>query len=113
MSTVFFLCVLSTELNGMGVGWQVESALVMALDLNFAVLQKKVIGFSPVMLTTILVGSFNRRIRRIACLSPLEIDSPIQFCCLSKFCGCDSIGSQLIFFVTKKVYSVIGPGFVI
>ena len=36
-----------------------------------------------------------------------------QFCGLSVFCGYDNLGSQLIFFVTKEVCSVIGPGFVI
>lgn len=107
MSTVLLLRVLQTELNGTGVGWQVEGALVMALDLHLVVLQKKVTGFSSVTPTTILVGSINRRIRRVGCLPPHKVDSPVQFCCLSKFCVYDNLGGQLIFLVTK-VYSVIG-----
>lgn len=66
-----FLCVLRTELMGMGMGRQVERALVIALDLNLAFLRKKVIGFLPVTPMTILFGSFNRRIRQVGCLSPL------------------------------------------
>lgn len=44
---------------------QVKSVLVMALGLNLVVLQKKAIGFSPVTPTTILVGSFTRRIKKL------------------------------------------------
>lgn len=98
-----FLCVLGTELNGEGPGtaWvtlrsgQVESTLVMALALNVAFLQ--VMGFSSVT-QTILAGSFNSTIGEVGCLLPLAINSPIQFCFLSKFCGCVNLGSQLIFF---------------
>lgn len=61
MSTLFFLCVLGTELNGEGHGrdrvplrsLQVKSALMMTLDLNVVTLQKKVIGFSSVTPMTI------------------------------------------------------------
>lgn len=98
-----FLCVLGTDLNGEGPGtaWvtlrsgQVESTLVMALALNVVFLQ--VIGFSSVT-PTILAGSFTSTIGEVGCLLPLAINSPSQFCFLSKFCGCVNLGSQLIFF---------------
>ena len=51
MRTVFFLCVLRTELSEMGVGWWVETTQAMALALNLDILQKNVIGFSPLGVT--------------------------------------------------------------
>lgn len=57
--------------EGHGMDWvplrpmQVKSALVMTLGLNVVALQKKVIGFSSVMPTTILVGCFTRRIKKL------------------------------------------------
>lgn len=44
---------------------RVESALAMAPDLNLVILKKKVIGFSSVTLTTVLVGSFNKRLGKL------------------------------------------------
>lgn len=109
MSTIF--CVLGTELNGAGAGaasvsfrsTQMESTLVMALALNVVFLQ--VMGFSSVTPTTILVGSFNRMIREVGCLLPLTINSPIQFYCLSKFCGCDNLGSQSFFINQEGLFN--------
>ena len=47
MRTVFFLYVLRTELSETGMGRQAETTQAMALVLNLAILQKKVVGFSP------------------------------------------------------------------
>ena len=49
MRTVFFLCVLRTELSETGVGRRVETT--QALALNLAILQKNVVGFSPLGVT--------------------------------------------------------------
>ena len=49
MRTVFFLCVLRTELGETGVGWRVETT--QALALNLAILPKNVVGFSPLGVT--------------------------------------------------------------
>lgn len=46
---------------------RVESALAMAPDLNLVILKFSdlVIGFSSVTLTTVLVGSFNKRLGKL------------------------------------------------
>lgn len=73
MGTLFFLCVLRTELSGGGAWDGLGTVGIRAgaeyigndLGLNVVALQKKVIGFSSVTLTTILVGSFTRRIKKL------------------------------------------------
>lgn len=65
-------------------------------------IQKKVIGFSSVTPTIIFVGNYDKRIREVGGLSPLEVDSPVQFYCLSRFYVCAHLGSQFIFLVNQE-----------
>lgn len=73
---------------------------MMALDLNL--IQKKVIGFSSVTPMIIFVGKYDKRIREVEDLSPLAVDSPVHFYCLSRFYVCGHLGSQFIFFVNQE-----------
>lgn len=72
----------------------------MALALNLT--QNKVIGFSSVTPTIIFVGNCDDRVREVGGLSPLAVDFPIQFYCLSRFYVCAHLGSQFIFFVNQE-----------
>lgn len=105
MGTLFFLRVFGTELNGGGAWDGLGTVGIRAgaeyigndLGLNVVALQKKVIGFLSVTPTTILVGSFTRRIKK------LDVSHHSQVILqLSSFCGSDNQDGQLICFVNQE-----------